>query len=324
MKNTSYQILAAVVLIFIFSSCGRIDILTPAVLGFLKGDSAAPVDSLSLPPPPEELGFMSPLIQRSGIDSEPDLSHTTGNIVFVSNFSGSKDIWSANSSGLNLQRLTTSIKNETTPVWNHDGTIIAFSSDSIGVQDVWKMSADGEDLQVLTPDSTNDIMPTFNSNSSQIAFTSDRSGNLDIWIMSSAGGSAEQLTTSSSSDFRPDWSPDGNKIAFISDRTGTREIWCIDVKSLELEQVTDTGYEHDTPAWSPTGQYIAYAAKKEGNWDVLIKEYGRIVAPVQATISNDSDTGPTWLSLEEGIICVSGRTGGLDIFKMIFFSGLGK
>jgi len=303
-------------------ACGRLDLLGPALIGFLKSENVAESDTSSVTEPTDELGLMNPLIERTGIDTEPYFSIMEDKIVFVSAYSGSKDIWTAASNGSNLTRLTASSRDETSPVWSSAGDKIAFTSDSLGNQDVWIMDAAGAGLTPVTTDSSNDAMPSFNPGGTVIAFTSDRTGNLEIWTTPVSGGEATQITDNSAADYRPRWSPDGTRIAFVSDRNGMKQIWVVTLATQEEELLTPVAAEHDMPVWSPSGKFIAYALKQANNWDIWIAEFGRSIPPIRATLHTASDTNPTWLANDTGIICTSNRRDDIDIWIMIFFEPL--
>ncbi|MFC1563938.1 hypothetical protein ACFL6G_03325 [candidate division KSB1 bacterium] len=299
-------------------SCGRVDLITSAVIGVVTSDSDGS-DQGSQPAPPEELGTVTPVISRSSHDSEPHYSISEDAIVFVSESGGSKDIWKVNRNGTQLTQLTTSMMSELSPVWSPDGTRIAFASDSVGNQDIWIMNSNGSGLNRLTTDTADDAYPFFSSDGTQIVFASTRSGNSDIWRIPVSGGTPTRLTTDPADDFRPRWSPSGGIIAFVSNRNGNRDIWTVPASGGVPERITEHAAEDDMPMWSPTGKYIAFTSKRSGNWDIYLKEYGRVIFPLQATLNSGIDTGPSWLSGEAGLIFISNRNGFLNIMQMLFF-----
>ncbi|MCP4724973.1 MAG: hypothetical protein GY863_08060 [bacterium] len=327
MKNKTLffrkQLFILLIMLLSAVNCGRLDLITSAAIGIVTS-KADDTDGGEQSAPPEEMGTVIPVVTRSVHDSEPNYSSDNNSVIFVSEFSGSKDVWKVNSNGTQLARLTTSLNAEFSPVWSPDGTLIAFTSDSLGNQDIWLMSSNGTGLSRLTTDPENDAYPSFSPDGSQIVFTSTRSGNSDIWKIPVSGGTATQLTFDLEDDFRPSWSPSGGLIAYVSNRGGNRDVWVVPANGGTPERITEHASEDDMPVWSPTGKYIAFTSKRSGNWDIFLQEYGRVLQPLQATLDEGIDTGPAWLADESGLFFVSNRGGYLNIVEMTFYEFLPK
>jgi serine/threonine-protein kinase len=91
-----------------------------------------------------------------------------------------------------------------------------------------------------------------------LLYDSDLRGNADIYRIPIGGGQPEQLTGDPADEFAPDLSPDGRAVAYHSWRTGTRDI---EVKALDggpVEQVTRTAAQESYPVWSPDGRALAF------------------------------------------------------------------
>ncbi|MDA3832209.1 MAG: hypothetical protein PF495_02315 [Spirochaetales bacterium] len=84
----------------------------------------------------------------SADDVEPSWSPDGEKIAFASNRNGKFDIFTMNSDGSNLVRLTISGNNRY-PTWSNDGSNIAFYSDRAGTFDVYMIKEDGSGLQKL-------------------------------------------------------------------------------------------------------------------------------------------------------------------------------
>ncbi|MCH8286992.1 PD40 domain-containing protein, partial [candidate division KSB1 bacterium] len=151
----------------------------------------------------------------------------------------------------------------------------------------------------------------------------------DIWRIPGSGGEATQITNDLSDDFRPRWSPDGQQIAYVS-RIGPNqsEIRTVVIASGQVTVVTETPSENDMPAWSPSGNFLVYTSKRSGNWDLWMREFAagvpRTIPPVQVSLNERFDTGPTFLGTDTGLIFASTREGDLDIWLMSFFVPLSK
>src|SRR5687767_808164 len=71
---------------------------------------------------------------------------TTCKIVFVSARDGNNEIYTSNTDGSNITRLTNHPGNDDQPVWSPDGTRIAFTSNRDGSSEIYIMNADGSNV----------------------------------------------------------------------------------------------------------------------------------------------------------------------------------
>jgi dipeptidyl aminopeptidase/acylaminoacyl peptidase len=84
------------------------------------------------------------------------------------------DIWTADESGLNIQRLTAHHARDMTPRFSPDGKWIAFSSDREGNLDVWVIPVSGGASKQLTYHSSDDSVLGWTPDSQSVLFASSR------------------------------------------------------------------------------------------------------------------------------------------------------
>src|SRR5262245_55931597 len=165
---------------------------------------------------------LTDLIVSTALEASPRYSPDGKRIVFVSNRSGSDEIWVCGSEGENPVRLT-SFRGPLagSPSWSPDGKQIVFDCRPEGNADLYVVSAQGGQPRRLTTDPAEDIVPSWSRDGRWIYFTSNRlaegrSGRLQIWKMPSGGGEATQMTKQGG--FEPVESPDGRWLYFTQDR----------------------------------------------------------------------------------------------------------
>ena len=219
-------------------------------------------------------------------------------LAWVSDRSGSPQIWVMGADGRNASQLTTEGTN-VIPAWSPDGKRLTFTSDRSGVPEIWVMGDDGSQQKQLTKTTATGISGPFatlvvhetvffglhstgagiinhfaswSPDRHQIAFCSSRNGSYAIWAMDAAGGRLAQLTTSLGSSFpyanAPAWSPNSNKIVFWSGRDlGPGQIWVMDDDGSHRKQLTDQlGHINcDEPTWSADGSKIMFASNRPGS-----------------------------------------------------------
>jgi len=187
-----------------------------------------------------------------------------GEIAAGRNVGGNFDLYTVNTDGTGMRRLTDDPGFDACPDYSRDGSQIAFCSNRSGSFEIWTMRQDGSRQHQLTDTGGFLTFPDWSPNGKRIAFCGSLDPDAptgDIWVVNADGQRIEQLTDDPSDDCFPTYSPDGSRILFISDRTGVPEIWIMNANGRNERQLTFDGLPKDqVPEWSPDGRTIAYAA----------------------------------------------------------------
>jgi Tol biopolymer transport system component len=134
-------------------------------------------------------------IASTAWDGAPDYAPDGRRVVFVSNRSGTYEIWVSDADGSNQTRVThLAASMSGSPRWSPDGKTIAFDSQAEGQEDIYTVSADGGPAKRLTHSPSLDVVATWSRDGRWIYFTSDRSGSRQIWKMPAEGGDPVQVT----------------------------------------------------------------------------------------------------------------------------------
>ena len=192
------------------------------------------------------------------LTSEFATSPLWGKIVFHSDRDGNREIYTMNSDGNNITRLTFNKADDVMPTWSPNGQQIAFDSNRDGNEDIYVMNADGTNQRRLTHNPGWDVDPDWSPDGSQIVFMSDRHGEtglpLNIFVMDADGGNVRQVTNAFFAQ-RPRWSPNGEWILFMEG-----EIFAIRPDGTDRWQVSEPrpGKTMALGGWSPDGKQIIY------------------------------------------------------------------
>ena len=184
-------------------------------------------------------------------------------IVFYSKRDGNEEIYTMNSDGSNLMRLTFNEARDKSPTWSPNGQQIAFHSYRDGNAEVYVMDADGSNQRNLTRHPALDGYPYWSPDGNLIAFCSTHNGgknqDLNIFVMDADGSNVKQITRFEFA-VSPQWSPDGKQILFEGDIDQGRQIYAIRPDGRGLWRLSqpkpNTGML--LGGWSPDGKKVVY------------------------------------------------------------------
>lgn len=199
------------------------------------------------------------LLASTASEASPRYSPDGKRIAFVSNRSGSEEIWVGDSEGEKPIRLT-SFRGPLagSPSWSPDGKQIVFDCRPEGNADIFVVSSEGGQPRRLTFDPAEDIVPSWSHDGEWIYFTSHRSGRLQVWKIPANGGDAIQITQQGG--FEAVESADGQWLYYAQDR-GSSFIWRVPINGGQEAPVYDYRQKTYTRMWTVTnaGLYFAVA-----------------------------------------------------------------
>ncbi len=213
---------------------------------------------------------LTPMPTDTSTPSPTPVGGGAGQLAFVSDRTGTSQIYRINSDGSDERPITNLSAGACQPDWSPDGKKIVFVSPCEVDQDEFKGSslyiikADGTDLIQLPTIPGGDFEPDWSPDGEKIAFTSMRDGYMQIYVITLDDNSVQRLTETNKNNTeytrQPAWSPFGNQIAYAIRRYGSYQIWTMTDKGESQEQLSQSGYElWDTnPVWSPDGAVILY------------------------------------------------------------------
>ena len=199
----------------------------------------------------------------------PLISPDGRRIVFMSNRSGSFEIWVCDSDGSNAQQLTSFGGAMTgTPRWSPDGKQIVFDSRVGGEANVYVIDANGGVPRKLETGTRMNSLPSWSHDGKWIYFASGLThSNLTLWRVAATGGRAVQLTKTAS--IMPIESPDGQYVYFVRFTEGKFRLWRIrpdgsgESMVNAMPPLNSDGYE-----WWPFESGIYFYAYKNGKAEI--------------------------------------------------------
>jgi Tol biopolymer transport system component len=222
-----------------------------------------------------------------------------GKLAFVSERDGNPEIYTMNSDGTGVKRLTNSPGPDLYPSFSADGSMIAFTREPppniSGPVVLYTINSDGTGgaRQLTYPAGGEfDTQPSF-SPTGKIVFTSNRYGNpqnRDIYMIAPPNvGSPVRLTQDPAAQQDPAFSPDGTKIAFRNKPAGQpSNIFTMKPDGSGGKKLTNTGTSNILPDFSPDGKKIAWTSSVDpgSNFEIYTMNSD---GTGQTRVTNDPD-----------------------------------
>lgn len=143
-----------------------------------------------------EFGPPNAFTQASGWDWHPALSPDAERLAFVSDRSGSPELWVSQVSGASPRRLTDFGGSYTlSPAWSPDGSAILAASPVDGNFDIYEVDSETGAVERLTDHPAADRNPAWSKDGKAIYFGSNRTGRWEIWRLDRQTRAIEQITT---------------------------------------------------------------------------------------------------------------------------------
>ena len=269
-------------------------------------------------------------------ESDPAPSPDGKWIAFISDRSGSRQLWVRPTSGGESKQLSHEADSVRcmTPTWAPDGKSILFISTRTKDYNVYRIPMEGGEAVPMSDAKGSNRFATYSPDASKILFTSNRLRPGELWgfnlfVMDAAGEKAgekpaKQITDSQGSPGHPVWSPDGKWVAYVAkavDTTKTVDVgpgmtakqsamfsayrlWKVPADGGVETQLTGLKSSTDPteevwPHWSPDGKWIAVQGRVGNRIDVWVYE---VATGAFFPLTNFGDASkPTWSSDSKSI-----------------------
>lgn len=228
------------------------------------------------------------------VTGKPGLA--TSRIVFVSDKTGTKQVYLCDSNGQDLQQVTHHTHGCVSPTLSMDGTTIAYTSYGSGfpIVQVLDLGQGWERTVTDTPGSS--FGASFAPDGERLAIVMSFLGNPEIFVTDLNANSAACISDSTGAPSSPAWHPDGQQVIFADDRGDGPRLYVTEVpKSNEAEAKLirwRTGYSFCAdPEFSPSADSVAFTARVGGELAVVIKGWPRGASRV---IQKGGAAHPSW------------------------------
>jgi TolB protein len=228
-------------------------------------------------------------------------------IYFVSDRTGSKEIWSMDYDGSNQQQLTNYKSSTSQPIVSPDGKMFAFTTYARGNPQIMIHSVEtGKRLNFYNPVSSVVATPEFTPDGQHVLFASSIDGWTQIFESNIDGSGLRRISHVRAIEVSPKVNPKtGTDMVFISGRSGFPQLWHMTLEGTDLERLSEpvsdgnnkTGEgEVANPSWNPNGKIIAFSWTKgfePGNYNIFLMDIGSRQV-IQLTHGEGRNENPWW------------------------------
>jgi Tol biopolymer transport system component len=223
------------------------------------------------------------LLSSTGKNHSPMFSPDGSHIAFVSDRSGSPEIWLANEDGSNLKKLTNfggpwlgSIR------WSPDGHTLAFDARPAGHSGIFLMPAAGGAATPFEENGFEERRPTWSHDGQSIYFNSNRGGSLQIWRKSLATGKISPIGPVDTNESTE--SDDGRFLVFSN---SAYELWRCKSDGTGAERLVSDLHPEPGLDWSLAHDGIYFATHQQEESAVFFYRFSdrklrRVGAPEKA------------------------------------------
>jgi Tol biopolymer transport system component len=162
------------------------------------------------------------LTRSEGKNEAPQLAPDGKKLAFMSDRSGSMEIWVSGADGSNPVQLS-ALGKAGTPRWSPDSKWIAFDSDARGHGAIYVVNVDGGEPRVLVQDNSENRVPSWSHDGKWIYFASDRHHDWQVWKAPLDGGPQVQIT--GNGGFAAWESADGQTLYYAKTSTPNPTLW---------------------------------------------------------------------------------------------------
>jgi DNA-binding winged helix-turn-helix (wHTH) protein len=216
---------------------------------------------------PEAVGARNVVTSANDRNEGAQVSPDGKTIAFMSDRSGTVEIWTMNSDGTSAAKLT-NIGNCGSPRWSPDSQWIAFDAMRDGVSSIFVVAAGGGQVTTVVADGSQNMVPSWSNDGKWIYFASDRvNEEFQVWKVPRDPGPAQKVTQHGG--FSTFESFDGRTLYYSKNRFEYPEIWEVPSTGGGERRVSPLLRPKTWANWALTNNGILFLNDEDGERPAL-------------------------------------------------------
>jgi len=242
-------------------------------------------------------------------------------IYFVSDRTGSKEIWSMDYDGSNQSQITRYKSTSSMPAVSPDGKMVAFTTYAQGNPKIMIFSTEtSRRIPFYNPVSSVVETPEFTPDGARILFSATIDGWTQICEANIDGSNMRRISHVRSIEVSAKVNPKNpSQMVYISGKSGHQQLWRSTIDGGDQEMLTSGEGDVANPSWSPNGQYLAFAWTRGyeiGGFNIFVMDVAKRV-PVQLTHGNGRNENPWWAPDGVHLVFSTKRGAATQIYTML-------
>jgi TolB protein len=250
----------------------------------------------------------------------------SGKFSFISDRTGSKEIYVGNVLLSPVQAKTNFKKLTFNASWSADGRGIFFTSNRHTFNNVFLLNLPDGRITTVAKYKGNNLRASQNPITRQVAFilSPPAAGNPELFLASSPTSPPKRVTKNRSNESGPCWSPDGKRLIVTSDTRGKPQLYEVSLSTGALSRIPTNLSSHCTEAsWNPRDSgKIAFTAAVSGGFQIALFDGQERKSRFLTSGSNDG-MQPCWLNDGRHIVFTSRSKSGSKRLMILDTEGVG-
>lgn len=239
----------------------------------------------------KEQKILVPATSETDQGPGPQISPDGEKLAFMSDRSGTMEIWTSDRDGSNPVQLT-AVGNAGTPRWSPDSDAVVFDATGRNGAKIYKIKLGSSEPQLLTPDESENRCPSWSHDGKWIYFASTRSNGYQVWKIPVEGGTPVQITKEGGHAALE--SADGKTLYYAKNAYANPEIWQVPVNGGAEKPVSAQVRPYMWASWSVTDRGIVFAGPSVRGRPLL-----RLYEPASRRLTDlgEINTVPFWIGV---------------------------
>lgn len=230
-------------------------------------------------------------------DRDPSWSPDRQRIAFVSDRTGTDQIYILSIRDRSVKQLTDHPAGAVSPTWSPNGEQIAFVEPVPDGEAILIVQGTGDaEITRVTVAVRGVANPAWSPGGDVIAFSAQADGqadNRDIYALQMSGSVLTNLTNHPGDDDNPAWALQGQRLAFQTNRDGDDNIYTMNADGTYQTPLTVDPASDLEPDWSSDGRLIAFSSDRNGTYDIHVMTESGVDQRALASFPAD-DLQPRW------------------------------